>query len=182
MVGHGGSSAGSYLADPTSPIPSHCASIVTTSTVWVNMVIISPGNENAPDFKLKVYEHWTVSFVIIDGHFNLPEGVSVGMYGDVQACTKRYVKVGKATMTHLMTPLLPWYVPHNHCNAVCERVPCIPELLVAYHCGLGAVTTEHHIYLTAKLSTVGVGGKTETHITDIAYKLPTSMCFYWELV
>ena len=25
MVGHGGSSAGSYLADPTSPIPSHCA-------------------------------------------------------------------------------------------------------------------------------------------------------------
>ena len=28
MVGHGGSSAGSYLADPTSPIPSHCA--VTT--------------------------------------------------------------------------------------------------------------------------------------------------------
>ena len=33
MVGHGGSSAGSYLADPTSPIPSHCASIVATSTV-----------------------------------------------------------------------------------------------------------------------------------------------------
>ena len=36
MVGHGGSSAGSYLADPTSPIPSHCASIVGTSTVRVN--------------------------------------------------------------------------------------------------------------------------------------------------
>ena len=35
MVGHGGRSAGSYLADPTSPIPSHCASIVTTSTVRV---------------------------------------------------------------------------------------------------------------------------------------------------
>ena len=27
MVGHGGSSAGLYLADPTSPIPSHCAVI-----------------------------------------------------------------------------------------------------------------------------------------------------------
>ena len=39
MVGHGGSSAGSYLADPTSPIPSHCASIVTTSTVRVKMSI-----------------------------------------------------------------------------------------------------------------------------------------------
>ena len=45
MVGHGGSSASSYLADPTSPIPSHCASIVTTSTVrvksssWVYIVL-----------------------------------------------------------------------------------------------------------------------------------------------
>ena len=37
MVGHGGSSAGSYLADPTSPIPSHCASIVVTSTLRVNL-------------------------------------------------------------------------------------------------------------------------------------------------
>ena len=36
MVRHGGSSAGSYLADPTSPIPSHCASIVVTSTLRVN--------------------------------------------------------------------------------------------------------------------------------------------------
>ena len=36
MVGHGGSGAGSYLADPTSPIPSHCASIVVTSTLRVN--------------------------------------------------------------------------------------------------------------------------------------------------
>ena len=36
MVGHGGSSAGLYLADPTSSIPSHCASIVVTSTVRVN--------------------------------------------------------------------------------------------------------------------------------------------------
>ena len=36
MVGHGGSSASSYLADPTSPIPSHCASTVMTSTVRVN--------------------------------------------------------------------------------------------------------------------------------------------------
>ena len=35
MVGHGGSSAGSYLADPASPIPSHCASIVATSTLRV---------------------------------------------------------------------------------------------------------------------------------------------------
>ena len=38
MVGHGGSSAGSYLTDPTYPIPSHCASIVVTSTVRVNYI------------------------------------------------------------------------------------------------------------------------------------------------
>ena len=41
MVGHGGSSAGSYLADPTSPIPSHCASIVVTSTLRVNSVYLN---------------------------------------------------------------------------------------------------------------------------------------------
>ena len=41
MVGHGGSSAGSYLADPTSPIPSHCASIVVTSTLRVNGVTVN---------------------------------------------------------------------------------------------------------------------------------------------
>ena len=41
MVGHsGGSSASSYLADPTSPIPSHCASIVVTSTLRVNCISV----------------------------------------------------------------------------------------------------------------------------------------------
>ena len=39
MVGHGGSSASSYLSDPTSPIPSHCASIVVTSTLRVNLIL-----------------------------------------------------------------------------------------------------------------------------------------------
>ena len=41
MVGHGGSSACSYLADPTSPIPSHCASIVVTSTLRVNNIFLN---------------------------------------------------------------------------------------------------------------------------------------------
>ena len=40
MVGHGGSIAGSYLTDPTSPIPSHCASIVATSTLRVKKVLL----------------------------------------------------------------------------------------------------------------------------------------------
>ena len=38
MVGHGGSSAGSYLADPTSPIPSHCAVIILFKSVAVHQL------------------------------------------------------------------------------------------------------------------------------------------------
>ena len=38
MLGHGGSSAGSYLADPTSPIPSHCAVIILFQSVPVHQL------------------------------------------------------------------------------------------------------------------------------------------------
>ena len=38
MVGHGGCSAGSYLADPTSPIPSHCAVIILFTSVPVHQL------------------------------------------------------------------------------------------------------------------------------------------------
>ena len=40
MVEHGESSAGSYLADPTSQIPYHCASIAVTSTLRVKMLFL----------------------------------------------------------------------------------------------------------------------------------------------
>ena len=46
MVGHGGSSVGSYLADPTSPIPSHCASIVMTSTVRAKLKLCKQNRSN----------------------------------------------------------------------------------------------------------------------------------------
>ena len=50
MVGHGGSSACLYLADPTSPIPSHCASIVGTSTLRVKNYRMQDGLvENGQD-------------------------------------------------------------------------------------------------------------------------------------
>ena len=52
MVGHGGSSVSSYLADPTSPIPSHCASIVVTSTLRVN-TLIPPHNSRSPSTRQK---------------------------------------------------------------------------------------------------------------------------------
>ena len=42
MVGHGGISASSYLANPTSPIPSHCASVVATSTLRFNITQTQP--------------------------------------------------------------------------------------------------------------------------------------------
>ena len=46
MVGHGGSSAGLYLADPTSPIQSHCTLIVATSTLRVKIYICSKFPKN----------------------------------------------------------------------------------------------------------------------------------------
>ena len=41
MVGHGGSSAGSYLTDPTSPIPSHWASITLFKSPSASTVVTS---------------------------------------------------------------------------------------------------------------------------------------------
>ena len=62
MVGHGGSSAGSYLANPTSPIPSHCASIVVTSTVRVNMRLCS--YETTPNY---ISIHFNIIYCIFHG-------------------------------------------------------------------------------------------------------------------
>ena len=41
MVGHGGSSAGSHIADPTYPIPSHCAVIVLFKCFPVNLIVVT---------------------------------------------------------------------------------------------------------------------------------------------
>ena len=40
MVRHGGSSASSYLADPTSPIPSHCAVIILFKSESLRVPVI----------------------------------------------------------------------------------------------------------------------------------------------
>ena len=63
MLGHGGSSASSYLAANTSPIPSHCAviilccsaSIAVTGTVRVNVLTLSSlriKKDTKKDFKV----------------------------------------------------------------------------------------------------------------------------------
>ena len=62
MVGHGGSSAGSYLADPTSPIPSHCASIVATSTLRVKIIL--------EEIQIKREGTGRVSYSIIDYQYD----------------------------------------------------------------------------------------------------------------
>ena len=54
MVEYGGSSAGSYLADPTSPIPSHCAPIVVTSTVRVNNLVYDSSDQTYVTYDF----HW----------------------------------------------------------------------------------------------------------------------------
>ena len=57
MVRHGGSSASSYRADPTSPIPSHCASIAATSTLRVNTFPLCKCHQISPNAIL-----WQSSF------------------------------------------------------------------------------------------------------------------------
>ena len=65
MVGHGGSSAGSYLADPTSPIPFHCASIVATSTLRVKLLVYAELFSVIPKHEVSyvelLYNHSTFS-------------------------------------------------------------------------------------------------------------------------
>ena len=41
MLGHGGSSAGSYLADPTSSMPLHCAVIILFQGVAVHQFVVT---------------------------------------------------------------------------------------------------------------------------------------------
>ena len=62
MVGHGGSSAGSYLTNPTYPIPSHCASIVATSKeLRVNLRVNLPqGKPVHGDVDMGMCQHWTM--------------------------------------------------------------------------------------------------------------------------
>ena len=53
MLGHGGSSAGSYLADPTSPIPSHCAVIIRFQSVAVHHLSTTQAHVLSDDIGVK---------------------------------------------------------------------------------------------------------------------------------
>ena len=70
MVGHGGSSAGSYLTGPTSPIPSHCASIVATSTLRVKPAhIVKKAKGVAGLLSVRVYcKNYIISLPVLLGY------------------------------------------------------------------------------------------------------------------
>ena len=105
MVGHGGSSAGSYLADPTSPIPSHCASIVATSTLRVN------GMEHL-QLVLRLSTHFgNVLTIILQEHCQIPAytTASVGPITDtgkpMAPLFQKKTDVCKTFMRFPMSPL-----------------------------------------------------------------------------
>ena len=75
MVGHGGSSAGSYLANPTSPIPSHCASIVATSTLRVNWMW------NSLCMKFFVSSSWNSAWIVMICLLSCPLAGATGKIG-----------------------------------------------------------------------------------------------------
>ena len=111
MVGHGGSSASSYLADHTSPIPSHCASIVTTSTLRVN-----PGLD-APSIQLHVFlfgDEILLSSVLLDN-----------------ICSSNFIPCGFVCQTRCL--LQSQYV--TYCAAYCNNNK-INRLL---SCGIGVL-------------------------------------------
>ena len=86
MVGHGGSSASSYLADPTSPIPSHCASTVVTSTVRVNFYnnLGLCGEVYAGYFPVNFYNNLRFCGEIYAGYF------AVNFYNNLRLCGEIY--------------------------------------------------------------------------------------------
>ena len=58
MVGHGGrSSAGSYLANPTSPIASHCAVIICLVQVRLGTEVLRTPSSTRPGFDSRPPDH-----------------------------------------------------------------------------------------------------------------------------
>ena len=69
MVGHGGSSADSYLADPTSPIPSHCTVIILLKSVPVHQCIIVTSTLRINQVSDKVYIHAPIKATRLNMHY-----------------------------------------------------------------------------------------------------------------
>ena len=80
MVGRGGSSAGSYLADPTSPIPSHCASIVATSILRVNQSAPITNNQDSDMFLRRKTNAGSHLNITVHARTSAWSGVSLGWF------------------------------------------------------------------------------------------------------
>ena len=96
MVGHGGSSAGSYLADPTSPIPSHSASIVVTSTVRVNLFTQLKSFNNFP---ISWQNNWRVWICFSELLFAL---FVIQLFFKIRVHKSKYIWFAQCTCTNVL--------------------------------------------------------------------------------
>ena len=108
MVGHGGSSASLYLADPTSPIPSHCASIVATNTVRLNILYVMSMTQcfhEQADMEVVLHEipsdiHTRLTYLInlvIRAQGKLIKAVLRYCYRNCPSCSANAIQTGQAT-------------------------------------------------------------------------------------
>ena len=107
MVGHGGSSAGSYLADPTSPIPSHCASIVVTSTLRVKL---SAFNFRTDSWRFlvnhqKKHRSWLIWYI----HIHKPSDWQISWLSNV--CN---LKFSSSKPTNQTCQITWWFIVRNY--------------------------------------------------------------------
>ena len=108
MLGHGGSSAGSYLADPTSPIPSHCAVIILFQSVPVHQLSrlalydgkISPTEDMISTRKVGIATAanfiWAMDIFVSTSH-----DIMCPNKKPIQLCSKKFQTVRGRTLMHL---------------------------------------------------------------------------------
>ena len=137
MVGHGGSSAGSYLADPTSPIPSHCASIVATSTLKVN---ISYYNRSIR-YKFTCIFCVDYYFVTHDFLFDFQRARCVPYAGSeslstVRFCMQTFIQIKVTPSGVIEVDMLTHIYPHKPQIKIEVTICKITRLTAHFVCGL----------------------------------------------
>ena len=132
MVGHGGSIASSYLADPTSPIPSHCASIVATSTVRVNVCMDLP-------FDKQTTSRFITGFTSYDLH------TLVSHYYDTAGIRKKYHYIQTTKISSInfncfvIVGILMWYHNKQHFE--------LPDIVITRDYCRSVALQDHMSYL-----------------------------------
>ena len=109
MLGHGGSSAGSYLADPTSPIPLHCTVIILFQSVAVHQLSWLALYEVNIDYKIlgKILPQRLANSL----HKTVPEDEKYGVKGHVMYIVA-YHTINRAAFVCLSVCLSVCFVPY----------------------------------------------------------------------